>query len=458
VITTTTLVALNSKMEFVQAALRRFGYLFYLVDPWRESYETMAEIPNYVAEVVPWFFTFVMVERFFLYKKRGHSPPLNDTLTSVAAGIFMEVKYLVFRGSSTALYIYLYENYCVYRMPWDSIYTWLVCALLYDLCYYLGHRGAHEINLFWTQHQVHHSSEEYNLSTALRQGAFQSWATMFFFLPLALFIPPTQFIVHGQLNLLYQFWIHTELIDDLGPLEWILNTPSHHRVHHGSARYCIDKNYAGVLIVWDRLFGTFAAERRDQPMVYGLVDQVESFNPFYLQVFYLGKVFQKAWATPGLFNKLRCLFYGPGWFPGTPRLGNYEDLPETIDRKKFGRLMTMRMQLYSAVHFTLLSVGHQILTAKRYQLELGVFYLCCVYLLVSLTSLGLLYNGSRFFPWLECGRCLLFLAVSPHLALEQPLAALLWLVRLFYFYSAVTWASKCVASVGVSQPEKTKMK
>ena len=101
---------------------------------------------------------------------------------------------------------------------------------------------------------------------------------------MALVFPPSHFIVHYQINLLYQFWIHTEVIVDLGPLEWIFNTPSHHRVHHGATKYCIDKNYAGVLIIWDRIFGTFEKERRDEPMVYGLIDQVDSFNPLYLQV------------------------------------------------------------------------------------------------------------------------------------------------------------------------------
>ena len=157
---------------------------------------------------------------------------------------------------------------------------------------------------------------------------FQDLTTMSFYLPMAFFIPPTQFIVHAQFNLLYQFWIHTEVIDSLGPLEWILNTPSHHRVHHGATRYCIDKNYAGVLIIWDKIFGTFEAERRDEPLVYGLIDPVDTFNPFYLQFFYLGKVWDKFRSSNGLTNKLKALFYGPGWMSGTPRLGLTSSLPE----------------------------------------------------------------------------------------------------------------------------------
>uniref|UniRef100_A0AAV2LK75 Transmembrane protein 195 n=1 Tax=Knipowitschia caucasica TaxID=637954 RepID=A0AAV2LK75_KNICA len=111
-----------------------------------------------------------------------------------------------------------------------------------------------EVSFMWAAHQVHHSSEFYNLTTALRQSLSQQFTAWIFYLPLALAVPPSIFAVHIQLNLLYQFWIHTELIKDLGPLEWIINTPKHHRVHHGRNLYCIDKNYGGILIVWDRLF------------------------------------------------------------------------------------------------------------------------------------------------------------------------------------------------------------
>ena len=162
-------------------------------------------------------------------------------------------------------------------------------------------------------------------------------------------MPPSHYLVHMNINLLYQYWLHTELVDSLGPLESVLNTPSHHRVHHGSTKYCIDKNYGGVLIIWDRIFGTFAWERRDEPMVYGLIEQVDSFNPLYLQViiqllvsqqiaingsfissqlFYLGKVYDKFRSVSGFGNKLKAIFYGPGWFPGTPRLGDPDCLPE----------------------------------------------------------------------------------------------------------------------------------
>lgn len=124
------------------------------------------------------------------------------------------------------------------------------------------------------------------------------------------------------------FWLHTEVITTLGPLEYILNTPSHHRVHHARNPKYIDKNYSGVFIVWDRLFGTFQAEDPDEPVAYGLVHPVDSYNPFYMQAHHWIHMWKYAKTLPGWKNKLKVIFYGPGWQPGKPRLGLYEDLPK----------------------------------------------------------------------------------------------------------------------------------
>ncbi|CAF1688914.1 unnamed protein product, partial [Adineta ricciae] len=182
-------------------------------------------------------------------------------------------------------YIWVYNNVHIFpRLPWNSPITYWVTFLGMDFGYYWFHRAAHEVNLFWASHQTHHSAENYNLSTALRQGVLQSYCSWIFYLPLALFVPPQIFLIHSQMNLLYQFWIHTDIISNLGPFEYILNTPSHHRVHHGRNPYCIDKNYAGVFIVWDRLFGTFAAERENEQIAYGLIHPISTFDPIETQV------------------------------------------------------------------------------------------------------------------------------------------------------------------------------
>ncbi|KAI1242754.1 hypothetical protein IHE44_0000300 [Lamprotornis superbus] len=211
----------------------------------------------------------------------------------------------------------------------------------------------YEVNILWAAHQVHHSSEDYNLFTALRQSVLQKYTSWMFNLPMAFFIPPSVFAVHLQFNLLYQFWIHTEVITKLGPLEWILNTPSHHRVHHGRNPYCIDKNYGGTLIIWDRIFGTFEAE--DAKVVYGLTHPVNSFDPIMLQLRPLAHIWNTFWATPGFSNKLSVIFKGPGWGPGKPRLGLPEEIPEITGKEvPFNPHVPAYLNCYALVHFAVI--------------------------------------------------------------------------------------------------------
>jgi len=144
--------------------------------------------------------------------------------------------------------------------------------------------------------------------------------------PLALFFSPQMYLLHKQLNTLYQFWIHTELVGHLGPIEWIMNTPRHHSVHHARNRDYIDKNYAGVFIIWDRLFGTFI--ECDEPPVYGLVHPLNSWSQFWVQNHHIWHVVTTFRSTKGIRDKLRVLFYGPGWHKGTGRLGNVLEIPD----------------------------------------------------------------------------------------------------------------------------------
>ena len=165
-------------------------------------------------------------------------------------------------------YWYCYENWRVMTLSNESNITWCMAMLGTDLGYYWAHRAMHEVNIIWATHQVHHSGEDFNLALGMRQGLFQRYFTWPCYLPMALLGVPTEFfITHQGLSLLYQFWIHTEIVDGLGPvLNYVMNVPKHHQVHHGRNPFCIDKNYGGVLIIWDRIFGTFAD--RDQDVHY----------------------------------------------------------------------------------------------------------------------------------------------------------------------------------------------
>jgi sterol desaturase/sphingolipid hydroxylase (fatty acid hydroxylase superfamily) len=202
-------------------------------------------------------------------------------------------------------------------VPWSLGHGWTAWAIGLigiDLCYYWDHRAGHEIRLLWASHVVHHSSQRYNLSTALRQ----TWTgeyTVLFFLPVALLGVPVEIVLAcWSINLLYQFWIHTEAIDKLWrPVELVFNTPSHHRVHHGSQSQYLDRNYAGVLIIWDRLFGTFEPE--GEPVVYGLTKNISTYNPLRVATHEYVALWRDLCTAGSWRHRAGHLLRGPGWAP-----------------------------------------------------------------------------------------------------------------------------------------------
>ncbi|XP_064396839.1 alkylglycerol monooxygenase-like isoform X2 [Halichondria panicea] len=296
-----------------------FFPLFYLVSPSQSSFKHLSEVPDYVQQVVPYFFVLIALEAVVRWFQDKPLPRVNDSISSLTAGTFLMFGRAIIGTFEIVIYAWIYENFYFYPLPWDSAATWWIAMILIDFFYYWFHRMAHEINLFWAAHQVHHSSQDYTLSTALRQSVMQRFSSWMFYLPMAFFMPPAMYVVHKQFNLLYQFWIHTEVVNKLGPLEWFLNTPSHHRVHHGTNPYCIDKNYAGVLIIWDRMFGTFAEEK--EKVYYGLMHQPKTWNPIYAQFFVFAHIIRRVWSHKGITEKLRFLFYSPSWTPGHGRMG-----------------------------------------------------------------------------------------------------------------------------------------
>ena len=265
----------------------------------------------------------------------------------------MTLSGLVSRVLMVHCYSHLHQHYRLTSLAWSRPSTWLLTALLLDCGYYWFHRASHEVGALWAVHQVHHSSQYFNLTTALRSEDYHhtshlsretfhprqpvlkglGWVTHWFYLPLALVIPTPQMLVHSEFNFLYQFLLHTELIGDLGPLGLLLNTASHHRVHHGANGYCLDSNYGGWLSVWDRMFGTFQEEKSDEPIVYGLVDQPRFFDVLRHQLFYFPLLHSKvSSSSPSWSDRLKSYFYGPGWFPGLPRLGDNNLVQQTTER------------------------------------------------------------------------------------------------------------------------------
>ena len=201
---------------------------------------------------------------------------------------------------------------------------WAVALVGWDLLYYAEHRISHEVRFFWASHVNHHSSESYNLSTALRQP-WTAFHLLVMGAPLALVgVRPDLIVMSAALNLIYQFWIHTEAVGRLGPLEWVLNTPSHHRVHHGSNPEYLDRNYGGVLIVWDRLFGTFEPERA--PVVYGLTKNIHSYNLWTIAFHEWRAIGRDVRGASSWSQRLGFAFMGPGWKPAPSAVGTEADV------------------------------------------------------------------------------------------------------------------------------------
>ncbi|XP_077525236.1 alkylglycerol monooxygenase-like [Amblyomma americanum] len=401
-------------MGLMRETVKRLGNLVYVFSPYETSFEKPEDVPDYIVQAVPFFATFLVIELIFnLVQKHSDRFHLDDGLTSIAQGIIEQLSRLLTEGTLLGGYIYVYDNYRIATLPWNSTATWLFAMLAIDFAYYWVHRWCHEINFAWSGHQVHHSSEFYNLTTALRQSALQAYFEPLLYLPLALVVSPSMYLVHRQLNLLYQFLLHTEAIRSLGPLELVLNTPSHHRVHHGRDRYCTDKNFGGILIIWDRLFGTFAAEQH-RP-AYGLTHSVNTFDPWTLQVHHFLNICKEVISTEGFSNKLSTLFKGPGWQPGKARLGDPNDIPDVCRPvETYAPTTSLFRKLYVTLHFGLIVIGYVQLSLWSLVISTSALLCGIAYIFFSLAVMGAFLDKRGHASKLEAIRCALMFFIDTH--------------------------------------------
>ncbi|XP_046319488.1 alkylglycerol monooxygenase isoform X3 [Marmota monax] len=428
--------------------------MFYMMKPNETSFQTPEEVPDYVKKATPFFISFMLLELVISWVCKGKPlSRVDDVLTSLSAGILSRLPSLFFRSIEVTSYIYIWENYRFFSLPWDSPWTWYLTFLGVDFAYYWFHRMAHEVNIIWAGHQVHHSSEDYNLSTALRQSVLQiytSWIEpsashmgvphmcQIFYSPMALFIPPSVYAVHLQFNLLYQFWIHTEIINNLGPLELILNTPSHHRVHHGKNRYCIDKNYGGTLIIWDRIFGTFEAEK--ERVIYGLTHPINTFDPLRVQFHHLFYIWTTFWATPGFFHKFSVIFKGPGWGPGKPRLGLSEEIPEVTGKEVlFSSSASQLLKIYTVVQFAVMLAFYEETFSNTAALSQVTLLLRVLFIILTLTSIGFLLDQRPKAAIMETLRCLVILMLYRFGHIKPLVPALSFVFEIFYSICITFW-------------------
>jgi len=270
---------------------------------------------------VPAFVGLMLAEGVVAARRGLRGYERRDTAASLAMGLGNVVIDLAMKGVHFAL-LAAVGRWALFDVQ-PSWGTWLVLLVLADLVYYWFHRSHHEVRVLWAAHVNHHSSERYNLSTALRQSWTTPFTIMLFWWPLALLgFPPAMILAAIAINTVYQFWIHTEAVDRIGVLEHVLNTASHHRVHHGANLEYLDRNHAGMFIVWDKLFGTFEPERA--PVRYGLTTNVESFNPLRIAAHEWAAIARDVRAAGNWRDRLGYVFGPPGWSPDGSRLTTRE--------------------------------------------------------------------------------------------------------------------------------------
>ncbi len=283
---------------------------------------------------------------------------LNDTLNSVSLGMMGQLGGVLSKALTVGIYTVVFSSVALFPDAsfWSSWYGVVLALIFYDFCYYWLHRAGHEVALFWAAHVVHHQSQTYNLSTALRQSSSGSLFGWIFYLPMAVAgVPPIIFGTVALIDLLYQFWVHTEHLGKLGWFDRMFCSPSNHRVHHAVNDGYLDKNYGGVLVVWDRLFGTFKEETT--PCVYGTRKPLQSWDPVWANLEVYGALVHDSWHAKRWSDKLRTWFKPPGW--------RAADVAERFPRpafdieavQTFNPPMSRSLKWFATVQFVLLLAG-----------------------------------------------------------------------------------------------------
>lgn len=353
---------------------------------------------------IPFFFLLMLLELTYGFLRGRNTYRLNDTINSLSMGSLSRLQALVILGFSGAIYEYIVQYFQLQQLSSSETWVWVSCFVLYDFAYYWKHRLGHEVALFWGSHVAHHQSEDFNLGTALRQTSIDFYGFLFYIPFFILGFPAEVLFTVVSINLIYQFWVHTEHVPKLGVIEWVLVTPSNHRVHHGRNSIYVDKNYGGVFIIWDRIFGSFQDELQDQPVFFGLRKPLNSWNPLWANIHVYWRLLIDCIQVPGFTNKLLLPFKPPGWMPDGMRTACKLTSIDTDLSVKFNPQISRSENIYVFCQF-LVTVGLSLYvlinsSAMGYSLSsIAVLYLCG-----SLYVHGLWLEKRANAYWAECLR------------------------------------------------------
>ena len=362
---------------------------------------------------IPFFLGCIALE-YVISKRTGQQVyRFHDAVTSLNIGFISETIRSVLKLMSVFVYALVVDQVAVIEWDLKNPAVWVLAFFMYDFFYYWAHRSGHEVNLLWASHVVHHSSEEFNLSTALRQSWTNQVYYWVFYLPMAIVgIPVKVFVITALVSALYQFWSHTRLVGKLGWVDRVFVTPSNHRCHHGRNDYCIDKNYGGTLIIWDRLFGTYTEERDAEPVVYGTLSPLNSWNPVWGNFKNYTTLWRDMLSAKGFREKLHVVFAPPDQVKVS-----VPETPAVLGARRFETPLTRWQPVYGwlasglvlALVIELLRVAPDLSWSARTAFTAMI--------VINTVFLSRIFEGRAGAIQLEAARCFMMLA---------PLAAGLW--------------------------------
>ena len=367
---------------------------------------------------IPFFISLILIEIVLskIYRK-DYVMRSMDTLSSLCSGLTNIIKDVLGLTFIIISYGYMVEHFALFKLE-SSIMVYVIAFIGIDFAGYWVHRINHSINYFWNHHIIHHSSEEFNLACALRQSISNFFSISFIFLiPTAIIGVPSEVIaVLAPLHLFAQYWYHTRLIGKLGLLEYIIVTPSHHRVHHAINNEYLDKNLSQVFIIWDKLFGTFQEELEDVPPVYGVKRPLRSWNPILINFSHLFQLIKDAWRTNNILDKFRIWFMPTGWRPQDVILKYPLSVIESpYEYKKYYPNLSENLKLWSWIQFGIIFlfimyyINHLHLLLFRDAILFAIFLFMCIY---SLTSLMDKENNSWIFELIKASFGISLIAFS----------------------------------------------
>lgn len=386
---------------------------------------------------IPFFFILIGIELLYFYlKKQKGFYRLNDSINNISLGIGSQIVGTLLKVLIFGVYMWLYDRFAIQHLP-NNIWIGIAAFITYDFLYYWAHRWSHTISFFWGAHVVHHQSEDYNLSVALRQSWFQNLFSAPIFFPLAIIgVSPLTLGIVGGINTLYQFWIHTEAIRKMPRwFEWLFNTPSHHRVHHAINPQYIDRNHAGVLMIWDKIFGTFEEESEAREIRYGTTKQLASWSPVWANMEFFTKYLPNLKYEKSFWAKVKMIFYQPpGWNPIAQK---EEAVPEpNYELEKFDANTNIFNRVYCFVHFAIVILGTVAYLVNFNELSWLYRLLFAGMLLFSIEVIGGIFENKA---WAVYGE---------YLRLSFVMFGLNW----FYYFNYPTWVltTLIASSIGVA--------